>query len=98
MSMKSTPWRRRLRRRFASSHSNDIGLCRPRNRRYQASLGSLGKEAVDAVGAGLALDLAPPDQVMRVCDGLAESEGGLVPVEVAAEQYRQQIDRAGRPV
>src|SRR5712672_3708012 len=61
-------------------------------------LHGLAQEAVDAVLIGGALDLALAGEVVQMGERLAEREGGLVLVELAAEHDRQQFGRAVRPL
>src|SRR4030081_154941 len=56
----------------------------------------LAQEAVDAVLIGGALDLALAGEVVQMGERLAEREGGLVLVELAAKHDRQQFGRAVR--
>src|SRR4029077_19534910 len=76
----------RLRRRCAPRNDGVWDLRRP------------VQEAVDAVLAGGALDLALAGEVVEVGERLAEREGGLVLVELPAEHDRQQLGGAVRPL
>src|SRR4051794_6350463 len=91
MSIKSTPCSRRLRRRFASSHSNPIAMWLPQGAAATRPLCRLAQEAVDAVRVRRALDLSLADQIMQMRQRLAERETGLVPVERAAPQDRHHV-------
>src|SRR5204862_3965847 len=67
-------------------------------RRRLRFLGGLLQKAGDAVRAGHALDLALIGDIVQMRQRLAEREGGLVPVELPAEHYRQQIGGAVGPL
>ena len=53
-------------------------------------------EAAHSVGAGLAAEPAEPDEIVEMSKRLADREGELVEVELAAEQDREKLRRRAR--